>query len=121
MKDQAREIEQLCLVLQEAEEKAKADIINVNREKEAKISQLADEVSYFWILKRGHWVMGRAFRWQRIQVARQQKQNELLQEAMQAATSDTSRELQSRDKRIHKMEKKVSNSSLGPHKWALPL
>ena len=43
-----------------------------------------------------------------LQVAKQKEQNVLLQKAMQIATSDASRELQSKDKRIHQLEKKVS-------------
>lgn len=42
-----------------------------------------------------------------LQVAKQKEQNVHLQKAMQTAASDTSRELQSKDKRIHQLEKKV--------------
>lgn len=43
-----------------------------------------------------------------LQVAKQKEQNVLLQKAMQTAASEASRELQSKDKRIHQLEKKVS-------------
>ena len=44
-----------------------------------------------------------------LQVTKQKEQNVLLQKAMQTAASDTSREIQSKDKRIHQLEKKVSS------------
>lgn len=46
MEDQAREIEQLYSSLQVTEEKAKADIITLNRDKEAEITNLASEVCH---------------------------------------------------------------------------
>lgn len=42
---------------------------------------------------------------------KQKEENGLLQKAMQIAASDVSKELQSKDKRIHQLEKKVSSHS----------
>lgn len=53
MKDQAREIEQLYSTLQEAEKKAKADIIIVSRDKEAEIAKFAAEVCHFVDIRQG--------------------------------------------------------------------
>ncbi len=47
MKGQGREIEQLYSTLQEAEKKAKADMIIVSRDKEAEIAKVAAEVCHF--------------------------------------------------------------------------
>lgn len=44
-----------------------------------------------------------------LQVAKQKEQNVLLQKTMQTAASDASRELQSKSKRIHQLERKVSS------------
>jgi hypothetical protein len=44
-----------------------------------------------------------------LQVAKQKEENVLLQKAMQTAARDASRELQSKDKRMHQLEKKVSS------------
>ncbi|KAF3390384.1 hypothetical protein F1880_009169 [Penicillium rolfsii] len=81
--DQAREIEQLHSALQGLGEKAKADLFILNREKEVESAKLASEITT------------------------QKEANELLQISMQAAASDASKELQSKDKRIHQLERKV--------------
>jgi hypothetical protein len=48
-----------------------------------------------------------------LQVTRQKEENGLLQKAMQTAASDASKELKSKDKRIHQLEKKVSGLPTG--------
>jgi hypothetical protein len=47
VKDQSREIEQLYSTLQEAEKKAKADMIIISRDKEAEIAIFDAEVCHF--------------------------------------------------------------------------
>ncbi|OKO97384.1 hypothetical protein PENSUB_10178 [Penicillium subrubescens] len=83
--DQAREIEQLHATLQGVEEKAKTDMLIFNRDKEAEIAKLASEIST------------------------QKEVNGRLQKAMQTAASDAAKELQSKDKRIHQLEKKIQS------------
>lgn len=48
-----------------------------------------------------------------LQVTKHKEEYGLLQKAMQSAASDASKELQSKDKRIHQLEKKVSGHPTG--------
>ncbi|OOQ81565.1 hypothetical protein PEBR_42457 [Penicillium brasilianum] len=85
VEDQNREIEQLYSKLHESEEQAKADIMSLNRDREAEIARIASEVT------------------------KHKEEHGLLQKAMQSAASDASKELQSKDKRIHQLEKKIQS------------
>ena len=46
-----------------------------------------------------------------LQLTKQKEENGMLQEAMQTAASDASKEIQSKEKRIHQLEKKVGSRS----------
>ncbi|CEJ57176.1 hypothetical protein PMG11_05880 [Penicillium brasilianum] len=85
VEDQNREIEQLYSKLHESEEQAKADIMSLNRDRETEIARIASEV------------------------IKHKEEHGLLQKAMQSAASDASKELQSKDKRIHQLEKKIQS------------
>lgn len=46
-----------------------------------------------------------------LQITKQKEENGLLQKAMQTAGSEVSKEIQSKEKRIHQLEKKVGSRS----------
>lgn len=56
----------------------------------------------------------------KLQITTQKEANGRLQKAMQTAASDAAKELQSKDKRIHQLEKKVSCRSWRLHCFAWP-
>ncbi|KAJ5520103.1 hypothetical protein N7463_000556 [Penicillium fimorum] len=77
------EVERLCSVLEESEEKSRSEVERLKHDHEAEASRATSEMEKY------------------------DTENRRLHAAMQAATLNASRDMQSKDKRIHHLERKV--------------